>query len=65
MIHPCVNFQGLLLKGYEPSVQFNSLGTESVPADKSYSPTGVTLMAALAYNKDKVKSPPTTWQQLR
>ena len=56
--------QGLLLKGYEPSVQFNSLGTESVPADKSYTPTGVTLMAALAYNKAKVKSPPTTWQQL-
>ena len=56
--------QGLLLKGFEPSVQFNSLGTQSVPADKSYTPTGVTLMAALAYNKDKVKSPPTTWQQL-
>ena len=56
--------QGLLLKGFEPSVAWNSLGTQSVPSDKSYTPTGVTLMAALAYNKNKVKSPPTTWQQL-
>ena len=56
--------QGLLLKGFEPSVTWNSLGTQSVPSDKSYTPTGVTLMAALAYDKNKVKSPPTTWQQL-
>src|SRR6204780_4290351 len=49
--------QGLLLKGFEPSVQWNSLGTQSLPADKSYTPTGITLMAALAYNKAKVKSP--------
>jgi iron(III) transport system substrate-binding protein len=56
--------QGLLLKGFEPGVAWNSLGTQSVPSDKSYTPTGVTLMAALAYNKNKVKSPPTTWQQL-
>jgi iron(III) transport system substrate-binding protein len=56
--------QGLLLKGFEPDVQWNSLGTQSLPADKSYTPTGVTLVAAVAYNKDKVKSPPTTWQQL-
>jgi iron(III) transport system substrate-binding protein len=56
--------QGLLLKGFEPNVQWNSLGTQSLPSDKSYTPTGVTLMAALAYNKDKVKTPPTTWQQL-
>ena len=56
--------QGLLLKGFEPSVAWNSLGTQSLPTDKSYTPTGITLMAALAYNKNKVKSPPTTWQQL-
>ena len=56
--------QGLLLKGFEPSVAWNTLGTQSVPSDKSYTPTGVTLMAALAYNKQKVKSPPTTWQAL-
>jgi iron(III) transport system substrate-binding protein len=56
--------QGLLLKGYEPSVSWDSLGTASVPSDKSYVPTGVTLMAALAYNKAKVSAPPTTWQAL-
>jgi iron(III) transport system substrate-binding protein len=56
--------QGLLMKGFEPSVAWNSLGTQSLPSDKSYTPTGVTLMAALAYNKNKVKNPPTTWQQL-
>jgi len=56
--------QGLLLKGFEPNVSWNSLGTVSLPPDKSYTPTGVTLMAALAYNKQKVKTPPTTWQEL-
>src|SRR3984957_19379143 len=56
--------QGLLLKGFEPNVQWNSLGTQSLPADKSYTPTGITLVAAVAYNKDKVKNPPTTWPQL-
>ncbi len=56
--------QGLLLKGFEPNVQFNSLGTASLPADKSYVPTGVTMMAAVVYNKTKVTNPPTTWQQL-
>ena len=56
--------QGLLLKGFEPNVSWNSLGTQSLPSDKSYTPTGVTLMAALAYNKKKVTTPPSTWQQL-
>jgi iron(III) transport system substrate-binding protein len=56
--------QGLLLKGYEPNVSWDSLGTQSVPADKSYTPTGVTLMAAVVYDKTKVPSPPTSWQQL-
>jgi iron(III) transport system substrate-binding protein len=56
--------QGLLERGFEPKVSWNSLGTQSLPADKSYTPTGVTLMAALVYNKTKVSSPPTTWQEL-
>jgi iron(III) transport system substrate-binding protein len=56
--------QGLLLKGYEPTVSFNSLGSQSEPSDKSYTPTGVTLMAAVVYDKTKVTNPPTTWQQL-
>ncbi len=56
--------QGLLMKGFEPPAAWNSLGTASLPSDKSYTPTGVTLMAALAYNKTKVKNPPTSWAQL-
>ena len=56
--------QGLLLKGFEPNVTFNSLGTASVPSDKSYVPTGVTIMGIVAYNKAKVPNPPTTWQAL-
>jgi iron(III) transport system substrate-binding protein len=56
--------QGLLLKGYEPSVTLNTLGTASEPADKSYTPTGVTLMGILAYNKAKVPNPPSTWAEL-
>ena len=56
--------QGLLLKGFEPKASWNSLGTQSLPSDKSYTPTGVTLMAALVYNKSKVKNPPASWQDL-
>jgi iron(III) transport system substrate-binding protein len=56
--------QGLLLKGFEPSVSWNSLGTASVPSDKSYVPTGVTIMGIVAYNKSKVPNPPTSWQAL-
>jgi iron(III) transport system substrate-binding protein len=56
--------QGLLLKGYEPNVSWDSLGRQSVPSDKSYTPTGVTLMAAVVYDKTKVTKPPTSWAQL-
>ena len=56
--------QGLLLKGYEPSASWDSLGQEALPADKSYVPTGVTLAGAMAYNPAKVPNPPTTWQSL-
>jgi iron(III) transport system substrate-binding protein len=56
--------QGLLQKGFEPKADWNSLGLESLPADKSYTPTGVTLMAALVYNKTKMANPPASWQQL-
>src|SRR3984957_18891900 len=56
--------QGLLQKGFEPSVKWDTLGQQSLPSDKSYTPTGVTLMAAMVYDKTKVASPPSTWQQL-
>jgi iron(III) transport system substrate-binding protein len=56
--------QGLLERGFEPSVSWNALGRQSLPADKSYTPTGVTLVAAVAYNKAKVHTPPASFQQL-
>jgi iron(III) transport system substrate-binding protein len=56
--------QGLLQKGYEPKVSFNALGHQSLPADKSYTPTGVTMVAAVVYNSAKVKTPPASFQQL-
>lgn len=56
--------QGLLQKGFEPSVKWDALGQQSLPSDKSFTPTGVTLMAAMVYDKTKVSSPPSTWQQL-
>jgi iron(III) transport system substrate-binding protein len=56
--------QHLLLRGFEPSVPWNSLGQQSVPKDKSYVPTGVTLTAAVVYNSTVVKDPPKTWQAL-
>ena len=59
-----LDVQNLLLKGWEPSVTWNSLGTSVLPKDKSYAPTGVTIMGIVAYNKSKVPNPPTTWQAL-
>jgi len=57
--------QGLLAKNVIPSgVAYNALGTASIPADKSYAPAGVTMMAAVVYNKAKVPHPPKTWQDL-
>jgi len=56
--------QGLLLKGFEPSVAWNSLGAASVPADKSYVPTGSRSWASSPTTKTKVANPPSTWQAL-
>ena len=56
--------QGLLQRGFEPKVSWNTLGQQSLPANKSYTPTGVTLMAALVYDKTKVSNPPSTWPEL-
>ena len=56
--------QGLLLKGWEPTVSWNSLGRQAVPADKSYVPTGLTMAGTLVYDSKTVTDPPTTWKQL-
>ena len=59
-----LDVQNLLLKGWEPSFTWNSLGASVLPKDKSYAPTGVTIMGIVAYNKSKVPNPPKTWQAL-
>jgi iron(III) transport system substrate-binding protein len=56
--------QHLLMRGFEPSVSWTALGKSVVPTDKSYTPTGITLMAAVVYDSSKVADPPTSWQQL-
>ncbi len=56
--------QGLLMKGWEPTVDWNTLGKEAVPSDKSYVPTGLTMAGTLVYDDKTVTGPPTTWQEL-
>jgi iron(III) transport system substrate-binding protein len=56
--------QGLLLKGWEPKVDYSALAKKIVPADHSYIPTGVTMAAALVYDTKTLSKPPTSWNQL-
>jgi iron(III) transport system substrate-binding protein len=58
--------EGKLLKHSVPKVSFNSLGKANVPADGSYTPTGLTVTGALCYNSAVIKASqlPSTWAQL-
>ena len=56
--------QHLLVKNLHPTASLNALGLATVPKDKSFIPTGVTLTAALLYTKNVVTTPPTSWLQL-
>ncbi len=56
--------QHLLMRGFEPNVNWTPLAKSVIPADKSYTPTGLTTMAAVVYNSKVVSAPPTSWQQL-
>ncbi len=55
---------GMLVKGFEPGVTFNTAGQAVVPSDKSYVPTGLTVTAAMVYDSTEVTNPPTSWKQL-
>ncbi len=59
-----MDLQGMLLKGFEPNVSWNSIGTKLIPSDKSYIPTGVTMAGTVIYNSNVVHNPPTTWNDL-
>jgi iron(III) transport system substrate-binding protein len=56
--------QGLLLKGYEPTVSWNARGNQFLPKDKSYIPTGYTIAATILYNSTAMPKPPSTWNDL-
>jgi iron(III) transport system substrate-binding protein len=56
--------EGLLLKGWAPTVDYSSVGASLVPKDHSFYPTGATAAAALVYNSKLVSSPPTSWNAL-
>jgi iron(III) transport system substrate-binding protein len=56
--------QGLLMRGWEPSVKWNTLGKQSVPPDHSYVPTGVTMAGTLVYDSKTVSDPPGSWAAL-
>ncbi len=54
----------LLVRGFEPKVKWDKLGKSVLPKDKSFVPTGITLVPAIAYTKKVVKSPPASWNTL-
>jgi iron(III) transport system substrate-binding protein len=56
--------QGLLLKGYEPTVSWNATGRQFVPKDHSYIPTGYSIAATILYNSTVYPTPPTKWSDL-
>ncbi|HEY1762837.1 MAG TPA: extracellular solute-binding protein [Acidimicrobiales bacterium] len=59
--------EGYLVKNSVPKgVDFNSLGKENVPADGSFTPTGLTATGALCYDSAQVSASqlPSTWAQL-
>lgn len=56
--------QGLLLRGFKPKANYDSLGKSLVPKNNSFHPTGVTMAAAVVYNTKTVSNPPTSWSQL-
>lgn len=55
--------EGLLSKGWEPSVPWNATGQAVVPKDGSYIPTGLTMAGTVIYDPSKV-SAPATWSDL-
>ncbi len=59
-----LDLQHLLLRGFEPPAAWSTVAQTVIPPDHSYIPTGLTMAAALVYNSAKLRTPPTTWQQL-
>lgn len=58
--------EGMLVKNSVPSVNFNTLGAQNVPTDRSFTPTGLTVTGALCYDSSQVSDSdlPNTLAQL-
>jgi iron(III) transport system substrate-binding protein len=59
--------EGYLVKHSTPKgISFNSLGKANIPADGSFTPTGLTVTGALCYDSSQISASqlPSTWQQL-
>lgn len=54
----------LVAKGIVPDLNWTSLGRKLVPADGSYTPTGLTLAGAFTYKPSELKDPPHSWSDL-
>lgn len=55
---------GLLARHTLPHLAWNAEGRALLPADGSYTPTGLTLAGAFTYRKADLAHPPRTWSDL-
>ena len=55
---------GLLAAHSVPDLPWSSLGRTLIPADGSYTPTGLTLAGAFTYHPATLPNPPAHWQDL-
>jgi iron(III) transport system substrate-binding protein len=55
---------GLLAKHTVPDLRWTEIGRSLIPADGSYTPTGLTLAGAFTYHKSSLASPPANWHDL-
>ncbi|MDR5726751.1 MAG: extracellular solute-binding protein [Terriglobia bacterium] len=55
---------GLLAPHTVPNLPWTPLGRSLIPADQSYTPTGLTLAGAFTYHPAAISNPPLHWQDL-
>lgn len=55
---------GLLAHNVTPDLPYTALGKSLVPADGSYTPTGLTLAGAFTYRPAQLANPPHAWTDL-
>ncbi|MDE2463423.1 MAG: extracellular solute-binding protein, partial [Alphaproteobacteria bacterium] len=59
-----LDHSGLIAHKSVPHLAFTALGQSLVPADRSYTPTGLTLAGAFTYHAAQLKQPPSSWADL-